>query len=212
MSGGFADVHGELVNTATGVIAIGGGSTTTFYDDVTMDAASMNMELASDSYAVFFGSYNGGSNGQGTVQAFGDLRPGNSPGIVSFGGDLEMGVNTSTYIELGGTLSGEFDQLMIAGDFFLDGALDVSLLDGFNLGLNQEFLIADIGGSRTGFFNGLEEGGLVGNYGGTDLFISYGAGDGNDISLFTAVPEPGATCILIMLIGGCLIRRNRRIS
>ena len=79
MSGGFSDVHGDLINTADGLIAIGGGSTTTFYDDVTMDAANLNMEIASDSYGVFLGSYNGGSNGLGTVQAFGDLRPGNSP-------------------------------------------------------------------------------------------------------------------------------------
>lgn len=184
MSGGFADVHGDLVNTAAGIIAISDGSTTTFHDDVTMDAANLNMEIASDSYGVFLGSYNGGSNGLGTVQVFGDLRPGNSPAIVSFGGDLEMGVNTATFIELGGLFAGEFDQLLVAGDLSLDGLLDVSLIDGFSLGFNQEFLIADIGGVRNGFFEGLNEGGLVGNYGGHDLFISYGAGDGNDISLF----------------------------
>ena len=55
MSGGFADVHGDLVNTADGIIAIGGGSTTTFFDDVTMDAANLNVEIASDSYGVFLG-------------------------------------------------------------------------------------------------------------------------------------------------------------
>ena len=95
----------------------------------------------------FLGSYNGGSEGLGTVQAFGDLRPGNSPAIVSFGGDLEMGVNAATYIELAGLFSGEFDQLLVDGDFLLDGSLDVSLIDGFNLGFNQEFLIADIAGT-----------------------------------------------------------------
>ncbi len=210
MSGGFADIHGDLANTATGMIAIGGGSTTTFYDDVTMDASNMNVEVASDSYAVFFGSYNGGSNGLGTVQAFGDLRPGNSPAIVSFGGDLEMGVNTSTFIELGGPMAGEFDQLLIGGDFLLDGSLDVSLIDGFNLGFNQEFLIADVMGSRTGFFNGLGEGDLVGNYGGMDLFISYGAGNGNDVSLFTAVPEAGTAGMMAVLMLGVAMRRRRR--
>ena len=30
----------------------------------------------------------------------------------------------------------------------------------------------------------------VGNDRGIDLFISYGAGNGNDIALFSAVPEP----------------------
>ncbi|MDB4396331.1 PEP-CTERM sorting domain-containing protein, partial [bacterium] len=209
MSGGFSDVHGDLINTADGLIAIGGGSTTTFYDDVTMDAANLNMEIASDSYGVFLGSYNGGSNGLGTVQAFGDLRPGNSPAVVSFGGDLEMGVNTATYIELGGLLGGEFDQLQIAGDFLLDGSLDVSLIDNFSLGFQQEFLIADIMGSRIGLFDGLAEGDLIGNYGGTDLFISYGAGNGNDISFFTSVPEPGVVGLLGSLMLGLVMRRRR---
>ncbi|MDB2526422.1 PEP-CTERM sorting domain-containing protein, partial [Mariniblastus sp.] len=209
MSGGFADVHGDLSNTADGIIAVGGGSTTTFYDDVTMDAANLNVEIASDSYGVFFGSYNGGSDGLGTVQAFGDLRPGNSPAVVSFGGDLEMGVNTATYIELGGLLGGEFDQLQIAGDFLLDGSLDVSLIDNFSLGFQQEFLIADIMGSRTGLFDGLSEGDLIGNYGGTDLFISYRAGNGNDISFFTSVPEPGVVGLLGSLMLGLVMRRRR---
>ncbi|MCP4892051.1 MAG: hypothetical protein GY904_36365, partial [Planctomycetaceae bacterium] len=164
MSGGFADVHGDLVNSAAGVIAVGGGGTTTFFDDVTMDATNLNIEIASDSYGVFFGSYNGGSDGLGTVQAFGDLRPGNSPAVVSFGGDLEMGVNTTTYIELGGLGTGEYDKLLIAGNFLLGGSLDVSLLGDFTLDFNQEFLIADITGFRTGLFNGLNEGDQVGNY------------------------------------------------
>jgi len=212
MSGGFADIHGDLVNSATGVIAIGGGSTTTFYDDVTMDAANLNMEIASDSYGVFFGSYNGGSNGLGTVQAFGDLRPGNSPAIVSFGGDLEMGVNSVMYIELGGLLAGEFDQLLVAGDLSLDGILAVSLIDGFSLGFNQEFLIADISGQRNGFFDGLNDGDLVGNYGGFDLFINYGAGNGNDIALFTAVPEPGTAGLMGLMMLGLMVKRRRRQS
>ena len=185
MSGGFADVHGDLVNGAEGIIAIGGGSTTTFYDDVTMDAENMNMEIASDSYAVLLGSYNGGSNGLGTVQAFGDLRPGNSPASVSFGRNLELGSNTVTHIELGGDLVDEFDQLLIGGDFLIDGNLEVALTDGFEWDYDQLFVIADVGGNVTGTFTGLDEGAIVDQLNGIDLRITYLAGDGNDIALFT---------------------------
>ena len=210
LSGGFADIHGDLSNSATGIIAIGGGSTTTFFDDVTMDAGNMNVDIASDSYAVFFGSYNGGSTGAGTLQAFGDLRPGNSPGTVEFGGNLNLAASTTSFIELGGLLEGEFDQLRVKGDFNIAGTLDVSLINGFGLGFNQEFLIADIDGVRSGFFNGLGEGELIGNYGGFDLFITYGAGNGNDISFFTSVPEPGTVGLLgLMLLSGALRRRRR---
>lgn len=209
-SGGFADVHGDLNNSSSGMIAIGGNMVTTFYDDVTMNAANLNMEIAENSTAVFFGSYNGGSTGLGTVQAFGDLRPGNSPAIVSFGGDLEMGVNTATFIELGGWDSGAFDQMYVAGDLNLNGVLDVSLIDGFQLSSNMDFLIADVMGDRLGMFDGLSEGGLVGTYNGYDLFITYASGDGNDVGLFTAVPEPASCGILgLLLMGGLFIRRRR---
>ena len=139
-----------------------------------------------------------------------DIKPGNSPATVSFGGDLQMGVNTSTFIELGGLSAGEFDQFVVAGDFLLNGSLDVSLIDGFSLGLNQEFLVADITGSRTGYFDGLAEGDLVGTYGGMDLFITYEAGNGNDVSLFTAVPEAGTAGMMAVLMLGVAMRRRRR--
>ena len=58
-----------------------------------------------------------------------------------------------------------------------------------------------------GAFSGLPQGALVGNFGGTDLFIDYASGDGNDVVLYTAatgsegataVPEP-ATLLLALL-------------
>ena len=175
-----------------------------------MDAANLNMEIAEGSVAVFFGSYNGGSNGLGSVNAFGDLRPGNSPAIVNFGGDLLMSINTTTFIELAGLNPGEFDMLNVAGNLGLNGSLDVQLLSGFQLSNNMQFLFADIVGNRNGFFTGLNEGSLVGNYGGHDLFITYGAGTGNDIALFTVVPEPGTAGLLGLLAMGLLAKRRRR--
>ncbi len=53
----------------------------------------------------------------------------------------------------------------------------------------------------------------MGNFGGFDLFISYGAGTGNDISLFTltSVPEPGALVMFGLVVGlGGIPRRRRR--
>ncbi len=49
----------------------------------------------------------------------------------------------------------------------------------------------------TGQYEGLAKGALVGNFGGEDLFITYTAGSGNDVALYT-IPEP--TTLLLALL------------
>ena len=91
-------------------------------------------------------------------------------------------------------------------------ALDVQLINGFGLGYSQEFIFSDLAGSNStvGTFSGLGEGDLVGSFGGFDLFISYAAGSGNDISLFTAVPEPSTFLVAAITLGALGIPRRRR--
>ena len=50
---------------------------------------------------------------------------------------------------------------------------------------SAEFEIATAA-AVSGAFTGLGEGDLVGTFGDMELFITYAAGDGNDIALFTA--------------------------
>ncbi|MEZ6094388.1 MAG: PEP-CTERM sorting domain-containing protein [Pirellulaceae bacterium] len=144
------------------------------------------------------------------VNESGIFAPGSSPGITTISGSYSQGETAWLDIELGGLLPGEYDQLLISGDLNLDGFLTVSLFNGFNLNMNQQFLIADVTGTTSGIFAGLNEGDLVGNFGGLDLFISYSAGDGNDVALFTAVPEPGSAALLVLLSVSALLNRRRR--
>jgi hypothetical protein len=177
-----------------------------------MTAGNMNVNVSKNSDVVFFGSYNGGSTGLGTVHAFGDLRPGNSPATISFGGDLIMGDGTFTQIELGGLNTGTYDQLFVAGDWFVNGTLDVQLIDGFTLGYNQTFNVAMVDGAMFGQFTNFNDGDLIGNFGGVDLFIDYhsGGGGGNGISFFSAVPEPSSALLLAIGVGVMSLRRRRR--
>ena len=78
-----------------------------------------------------FGALSGnGVGGAGTKFLEGDARPGASPGIMAFGGDVVMGPFSTTEIEIAGTTAGsEYDQITVANNLTLDGTLAVSLLN-----------------------------------------------------------------------------------
>ena len=208
--GGFSEVLGDVNNHTGGTIVVSGGSTTTFYDDVIHNGAELR--TAAGSQSVFLGEVSGAGafTGLGTVFMEGDLRPGNSPAIVQFEGDLVLGSGAVLFTEIGGFEAGEFDQLITQGNLFLNGQLQVALIDGFQLTYNDQFLIADVAGELQGQFVGLEEGDLVANMQGMDLFISYAGGDGNDVVLFTAVPEPSTLPAILLCISWIGLRRRRR--
>ena len=188
LSFGISDVFGDLDNTGT--MTVSGGAQVTFFDDVaqngTMTVAATG---GTTSGAVIFGDFTGGGfGGGGNVFFYGDLRPGSSPGQVTYGGNAFLGAATTTEIELGGLDAGsDFDQLIVTGDITLDGVLDVSIFGGHSVELFEEYMIVDVAGSLSGEFAGLSEGALVGNFG-EDLFISYVDGDGNDVVLFSGAP------------------------
>lgn len=149
----------------------------------------------------------GGFFGSGTATFNGGYAPGASPAVVEHENNVVFGDTNTLEIELAGLALGEFDRLEILQDLDIDGLLDVTLIDGFTLGLNQQFEILDVDGTTTGQFIGLSEGDLVNTFGGIDLFISYTAGDGNDVALYT-VPEP--TSLAMLGLGGLLLARRRK--
>lgn len=205
---GASDFIGKVNNFNGALIVTSANSTTTFYDAVVNNG---EIRTSGNGKTVFFEDVSGAGSytGTGTVFFEGNVNPGNSPAAVNFEGSLVLGSGSDTLIELGGLNSGQFDQFNIAGDFDISGSLSVALWNNFELGSNMSFLIADIGGIRLGMFQGLGEGDLVGQVSGHDLFITYTAGSGNDVALFTAVPEPSAflLCLLPML-GLAAVRRR----
>jgi hypothetical protein len=213
LSGGISDVVGDVHNT--GITDVSGGAVATFYDDFTNDG-SLRVVSVGDTHsaAVFYGELSGSGDitGGGDVFALGDLRPGNSPASIDVIANMIFGLDTNVEIELAGLDTGEFDQFLIDGDLSLAGDLNVELIDGFLLDDEMEFLIFDVDGIVSGNFDGLLEGDLIGRYGDQDLFISYAAGDGNDIGLFSfsAVPEPSSAGIMLLGIVAAIVQRRKR--
>ncbi len=186
-SGGFTDCFAQVFNSEGGTCITSGGGTTTFYEDVEHNGQEIRTSF--NSSTTFFGSVSGDGPFTGTGNVFmeGDLQPGNSPGSVRFEGNLDLSASSSVEIEIGGTNAGtEYDQLVIEGDLFLEGELIVIPINGFRFAPNQRFEILTIVGTRTGIFNSLPEGALIGTFGGVDLFITYNSQDGNDVAIVTS--------------------------
>jgi hypothetical protein len=98
----------------------------------------------------------GSYTGAGTNEFQGDIRPGNSAATIQFAGDVVFGSYSALQIEIGGTTPGnQYDQIVVAGDFALDGSLIVSLINDFQPTVGQSFNILDWLGTRTGTFSSL---------------------------------------------------------
>ncbi len=144
---GTSDIFGEVDNNGTVVVT--GSGNATFYGDM---ANHGTLQISEGSTAVFFGSLSGNSiAGLGTTFIEGDLSPGSSPGTMSFGGDVVLGVASTTNIELGETS----DQLLVDGNASIDGELNVELLGDFTPDHGDQFPVITAG-TRDGEFDTID--------------------------------------------------------
>jgi hypothetical protein len=101
--------------------AVAGGSLTGWENVAVASGADISVSgtLNTGTLTVSNGGTLGGSgtiNGNLTVDD-GTLGPGNSPGLLSVVGNLDLGLTSTTLIELGGTTAGtQYDQIDIADD------------------------------------------------------------------------------------------------
>ncbi len=201
-SGGTMDLHGDVTLVAgSRVVTSGAGSVTTFFDDVTHNGTEIFTGAGAST--VIFGGLTGAGNftGTGTVYSIGDLRPGNSPATVSYGGDLVFAPSTTLTLELGGLALGtQYDHLTVNGTFFRDGVLQISLFGGYQPQLGNRFDLFD-SGTTVGTFDSVQLPAL--NNG-----LSWNTAPLATTGEIAVVPEP-ATALLLGL-GALIVARRRR--
>ena len=131
------------------------------------------------------------------VCLFGDVAPGQSPGVLSIIGNFIFGEGASYSVELGGTTPGTasdcHDQIVVKGtvDLGANVTLSVSALDGYPPAGGEDYMLIanDDVDPVLGTFMGLAEGATFSsNFLGSGLAatISYRGGDGNDVVLTVA--------------------------
>ncbi len=145
-SGGNTNIYGSVnlpgvyngttfVGAGSGKLLIGAGATVSFYGDVWNNGALFNNGIGS--YAVFFGTVHGATSftGGGTRDFEGTYHPGNSPAVISIGGDVVFGVASTLDVSIGGTTpgngAGNYAQANVAGAASLGGTLDLASYNGF---------------------------------------------------------------------------------
>lgn len=142
------------------------------------------------------------------------VSAGLSQGDLTIGGNYSEGIDALMEFELFSASS--FDSVDILGNALFAGTLDILLDPNFQIVDGMVFDIISIAGMRSGFFQGADQGALLMQSGEVGLYIDYFGGDGNDVSLYTAMvsntpstPAPLAPTLLLMLIGAGLLTRQQ---
>lgn len=210
-------------NTVSGKITINGG-TLLVNNTVGSGTGTASVLLTSLTNIQVNGptqSYvgNGTLGGSGTINGAvtvtnGTLAPGNSAGKLTLGSTLALGSEAITAMEIGGSALGtQYDHLAITGAVTYGGALNISLIDGYEFTQNQSYNLFDFAsvtvdsnfGSVT--VDGVPLAFAAGSWTGTQDTKTY-TFTLSDGVLAVAIPEP-TTLTALGMFGMALLRRRR---
>jgi len=195
------------INTYTGATNVDGGT-------LLIDGSTSSTSLVAVGAAGTLGG-SGVVGGNTTVTGF--LKPGNSPGVLEFGGTLTLAGASETTMEIDGEIRDtEYDGVDVTGALTYGGALTLDLGMIFGIG-TYDFNLFDFGG-QSGSFSTVT---LADAYTGSlvnDGFGTWGLNDGantwtftqNDgiLNLAVVVPEPHT--FLLGALGLLVLMRRRR--
>lgn len=210
---------GATIITA-GTLALANGSSIAQSSSITVsENATLDVSAVSGGWTLGSGKTLDGKgtvNGNATIN--GNLKPGTSPGVLSFDDNLILGATASTTIEIGGTTRGtQYDGIDVGGALTYGGALTFDMLTTFGVG-SYTFNLFDTFTSESGDFSSVALGGSYSGaltFDGSNLWTRSSGSETwtftqstGDLSLTVAIPEPGAA--LLGSLGILFLLRRRR--
>lgn len=160
-SGGL-NKAGALTGSGLGTLTLTGNSNYTGPTTVSFGKLVVDGSITS-AVTVNSGAILGGIGGVGgiTINSGGTLAPGHSPGILTVNGNYVQKSGGVLNVEIGGPAPGSgFDQVAVSGSATVDGALNLSLVNGYRPVVGQQFAILT-SSSETGNFATINSSGFT---------------------------------------------------
>ena len=129
---GTLAIANELILAGNGLLDVAENSSLVLNSSVIHNGAAINVN--DNSKLTFAGAVTGGGDytGNGTIAFENEVRLGNSPDLINIEGDMLLGENSQTFMEIEGKEIGTgYDAFNIGGSLWLDGLLNISFSDDF---------------------------------------------------------------------------------
>ncbi len=188
----------ELMIAPNATLASGNKIVRDVRNDGTVQALEGTLHLS--------GEVSGNGVFSGDFHFSGTTRPGTSPGLLMFEGDLSFSDEHVLEMEIAGLLrGGNYDALDITGSFTAGGLLVVTFLNGFQPELGDSFFFLNVGGTIYGQFGEVVLPALENPAARWDTSNLYTTG------VVIVVPEPQANTLLIFgLVSAAVLWGRRR--
>jgi autotransporter-associated beta strand protein len=222
-SSGVISGGGSLIKTGARALQLLGINNYTGGTTLSEGTLSVNGSLAGGVTVESGGTLSGNGTIAGATTISGNLKPGNSPGLLTFQNSVTLESSATTAMEIVGngtpTRGVSYDALDVAGALSYGGALILDFSGEVYGQGTYNFDLFNFSGSPSGYFSSMT---LVGIYNGTfsntsnNSILSITQGDntwsfnqGDGMLTFTVVPEPNVAMVVgsLALIG--LLRRRR---
>lgn len=212
---------GTLTKNGAGTLTLAG--TNTYTGTTTVNGGSLLINGSTSTSSAVSVGVSGTLGGNGTVGGAttvnGNLRPGNSPGVLSFTNALTLAGTATTTMEINGAVrETDYDGIDVGTALNYGGTLTLAF--GTTFGTDQTFNLFDLFTSTSGSFSSVS---LTGSY--TASLVDDGFGvwsgtttSGNESWVFTqstgnlaltVIPEPSTALLGALGMMMLLRRRNR---